>query len=106
MNQYILTETFNAKFELVLLERNPRCLHFVLYNMRLVNTLNIAMYGAMNYSFLPNLVAFDAKLNEIHENKKILNFILHWKFRSVCVQNSSGLHAGIIQHQKPLYFMK
>ena len=75
MNHYILTEPSKAKSELVLLERNPRCLHFVLYNMRLVNTLNIAVYGAMNYLLLaPNLVAFDAKLNEI---KKILNFILH-----------------------------
>ena len=34
--------------------------------MRPVNTLNIAVYGVMNYSLLmPNLVAFYAKLNEI-----------------------------------------
>ena len=42
------TETSNAKSELVLLEWIPRlCLHFVLYDMRLVNTFIIAMYGVM-----------------------------------------------------------
>ena len=48
-----LKKTCNAKFELMLLEWTPRlCLRFVLYNMRLVNTLFIAKYGVMNYSLL------------------------------------------------------
>ena len=56
----ILKETFNAKSELVLMEWTPRLfLSFVLYDIRLVNTFIIAMYGVMNYSLLmPNLVAF------------------------------------------------
>ena len=38
----------------------------VLYEMRLVNTVIIAMYGVMNYSLLmPNVFAFYAILNEI-----------------------------------------
>ena len=36
-------------------------LRFVLYDMRLVNTFIIAIYGDM---IMPNLVAFYAKLNE------------------------------------------
>ena len=53
--------------DLVLLEWTLHlCLHFVLYDMRSVNMLIIAKYGVMNYSLLmPNLVAFNAKLNEI-----------------------------------------
>ena len=47
---YILKETSNAKSELVLLEWTPRlCLRFVLYDMSLVNTFIIALYGVMNY---------------------------------------------------------
>lgn len=47
------------------------CLHFVLYNMRLVTTLIIALYGAMNYSLLmPNLIALYAEnINEIKTNE-------------------------------------
>ena len=41
------------------------------------------MYGVMNYPlFMPNLVAFYAKL--MMKNKK-KNFILRWKFLSVYV---------------------
>ena len=48
-----LKKTSNAKFEPMLLEWTPRlCLRFVLYDMRLVNTLIIAKYGVMNYSLL------------------------------------------------------
>ena len=78
---YVLQETSNAKSELVLLEWTPRlCLHFVLYDMRLVSTLIIAVYGAMNYSLLtPILIELVAKLNEY---KKSVSF-LRWKFLSV-----------------------
>ena len=42
------------------------CLHFAVYNMRLVNTFIIVMYDVINYSLLvPNLVAFYVQLNEI-----------------------------------------
>ena len=63
----ILKETSYAKSEIVLLERTPRlCLHFPLYNMRLVNTFIIVVYGGINYSLLIlKVVAFYAKLNEI-----------------------------------------
>ena len=56
----------------MLLEWTPGlCLCFVLYDIRLVNTFIIAMYGIMNFLLLmPNLVVFYAKLNEI------LNFIM------------------------------
>ena len=66
----ILKETSNVKSELVLLEWTPRlCLHFVLYDMRLVNTFIIAMYGVMNNSLLvPNLINCDAKLHEMQKN--------------------------------------
>ena len=49
------------------MEWTPRlCIHFVLCDLRLVNTFIIAMYGVMNYSLLmQNLVAFYAKLNEV-----------------------------------------
>ena len=52
----------NRKSELVLLEWTPGlCLCFVLYDMRLVNTFIIAMYGVMNFLLLmPNLVVFYA----------------------------------------------
>ena len=42
----------------------------MLYDMRLVNTFIIAMYGVMNYLLhMPHLVAFYAKLNEIYKTK-------------------------------------
>ena len=65
---YTLKEISNAKSELVLLEWTPRlCLHFVLYDMKLVNTFIIAMHGFLNYSLLMlNAVASYAKLDEIH----------------------------------------
>ena len=64
---YILKETSNAKSEFVLLEWTPRlCPCFMLYDMRLVNTFIIAMYGVINYALLmPNVIVFYAKLNEI-----------------------------------------
>ena len=67
----ILKKTFDAKSEFVLLESTPHlCLRFVFYDMRLVNTSIIAMYDIMNYSLLiPNLVAFNAKLNEIQKTE-------------------------------------
>ena len=57
----------HAKPELVLSQWNPRlCLCFMLYDMRFVNTFIIAMYVVMDYSlFMPDLVKFYAKLNEI-----------------------------------------
>ena len=61
----MLKETSNAKYELLVLEWTPRlCLRFVIFDMRLVNTFIIFMYGVMNYLLL-SLVAFYAKLNEI-----------------------------------------
>ena len=61
-------EISNAKSELV--EWAPRlCLHFMLYDMRLVNTFIIAMYGVMNNLLLvPNLIACYAKLHEMRKN--------------------------------------
>ena len=52
----IQKETSDAKSELELLGWTPLLyLRFVLYDMRLVNTFIIAMYGVMNYSLhLPN----------------------------------------------------
>ena len=63
----ILQETSNPKSELVLLEWTPRlCLLFVLYDVRLFNTIIITLYGVMNYCFLmPNSVTFYVILNEI-----------------------------------------
>ena len=63
----ILNETSNAKSELMSLEWTPRlCLRFVLYDIRLVNTFIITMYGVVNFSLpLPNLVAFHVKLKVI-----------------------------------------
>ena len=65
--EYILKKTSNAKSELVLLEWTFHlCLRFVLYDMRLVNSFIIAIYGVIDYSLLmPTVVAFYAKLNEI-----------------------------------------
>ena len=48
--------------------------------MRLVNTFIIAMYGVMNYSlFMPILVGFYAKLNEIYK-KNEFHFALEVSF--------------------------
>ena len=42
-----------------------------------MNTFIIVMYGVMNDSlFMPNFVAFYAKLNEYEK----INFIFRWKF--------------------------
>ena len=62
-----LKKTSNAKSELVLSESPCTCLHFVPYNMRLVNIFIITMYGVMKYSLLmSNLVTFCAKLDDIY----------------------------------------
>ena len=51
----------------VLLEWIPRLyLCFVLYDMRLVNTFIITIYGVLNYLLRkPNVLAFYVNLNEI-----------------------------------------
>ena len=56
--KYILKETSNAKYELMLLGWTfLLCLRFVLYDMKLINIFVIAMYDVMNYSLhMPNLV--------------------------------------------------
>ena len=84
IRHYILKETSNAKSELVLLEWTPRlCLLFVLYNMRLVSTFIIAMYGVMNNLLLvPNLIACYAKLHEMRNTE--FHFALEVSFSIVC----------------------
>ena len=74
----------NAKSEPMFVEWTLRlCPRFVLYDMRLVNTFIIAMYGVMsNWSLIPNLVPFYTKLNEIY--KVEFHFALEVSF-SICI---------------------